>query len=309
MLGLGPVSPAHSAGGPPTITSLSPDPVAINGTVTVVGSGCDAASPVSFRLWDPTGGSDDVMEVHSSDSGAVANGSGAFTHGVALAGFFPPGVEVGVVASCTPTFDESQMSNAPDDGSYVLVELPAPAVDLTVVAQALLGSRPVVTVTTTDAPGSLFVRLDGTDIYSSSTGHQTHSVLLPASLPLGTHTLSAEFDPFSGGAPTVTDTATVAVVTTSAVALSRSNRKKIEIGKKVRLTVVLSSAGPLVGEVVIKDGRRTRRTITVQASDNGTRTFKVKMLKKGKRKLTAHFAGGTYVLASISKKLTIKVVK
>lgn len=310
LLGLGLVGPAEATGGPPTITSLSPSPVAASGSLTVTGTGCDPSSPVSFHLWATAGGP--TLNVNSADSGAVANGAGAFSHAIALTGQFGPGTEVGVVALCAAVYAEGPLVSDPGaDQSYVLIQLLDPTVDLSVDASPRYASRPTVTVVTSDAPGSLYVRLDGSEVvYLSGTGFGDHTFRLPASLALGTHTLVAEFDPLTGGAPTVTDTVTLVVTqATSRLALKRANHKRVKVGKKVKLTVVLGSDGPRTGTIVVREGAKVRRTIRLKIADDGSKTFRIKMTTLGTRMLKAKFAGNTYVLRSKSGKLKVKVVE
>ncbi|MCX6396198.1 MAG: Ig-like domain repeat protein [Propionibacteriales bacterium] len=310
LLGIGGLGPAHAEGGPPTITSVTPNPVAVDGTLTVTGTGCAAASPVSIRIF-PTMGGPQPIELDSDNSGWVADELGDFSRGVDLASQFSAGAELGVVASCTATFDEAQMSD-PNAASFVQVALTTPVVDVTVAATASYAARPTVTVTTTDAPGTLNVTLDGnpTPIYTSTTGPLAHTFRLPASLAVRSHTVQAVFDPVSGGAPTVTDTAGIVITkATSRVGLSRTTTAKARVGTRVKMTVTLASAGPRTGTVVIKDGTVARLTFAMRPADNGRRIVYVTLPRTGIRKLTARYAGSSSVLPATSRILSVTVVR
>jgi hypothetical protein len=304
--------PAAAAGGPPTITSLTPGSVPADGTVTVTGSGCDAGSPVSFSLWNTSGGL--PLDKNSTETGWVADGTGGFSHAIDLDNGLPlyDGVgpnDAGVIASCTPTYDSGSASNPGADGSYVGLTPADPTVDVAVAATAAYGSMPTVTVTTRRATGSITLALDGTPVHTAGSSSGGTSLRLPAALALGAHSLTATFDEAPPGVPAVVDSATVTVVKATAVLTASPAKKRIRLGKKAKLTVVLVTGGaPATGTVQIKDGKKVRKTLTLTAADHGTATVKVRLTKRGKHKLRAVFLGNEYADPATSPKVKVKVV-
>jgi len=304
LLGLGVLPPASAAGGPPTVT-LSPTSVPLDERLTVAGTGCEASSPVSVRLYPTSGGT--AFDENSEVTGWVASGSGAFSRGVALDARFPIG-ELGVRVSCTPIFDIGTAS-VPD---FVFVAASNPMVDVSVAASSRFGSRPTVTVSTSDSPGEVQVRIDGNPapLFTAATDTSPHTFRLPASLAVGSHSLEASFDPTPAGSATVTDTTTLAITkATATVKLARSSTAKIRAGKKVKVRLSIASVGPRTGTVVIKDGSKVRLTVVLRAADHGKKALLVKLPSTGKRKLTATYRGNASVTSATSPRLTVTVIK
>ncbi len=307
LLGLGGLAPAFAAGGPPTVTSLAPAPVDPDGVLTVVGAGCDPGSPVSFELFDTSGGAP-ALTLHGTTSGVVADGSGGFDHGIALGSHFAAGNEIGVASSCTSTFDWAQASNPVADNSYVLIALSAGSVQVSVASRVGFGSRPKVLVTTTDAPGQLTVTVDGAQVYASSTGGAPVTFRLSRSLSIGTHSVGADYDPAVATASSATDTATVRVVKAGArITLTRATAGAARVGRLVKLKVAIASTGPRTGTVKIKDGARTLRTRVLRAGDDGRKVIQVRMRDAGVRTLTARFVGNSKTKPCTSPRLRVTV--
>lgn len=300
-------SPASAAGGPPTIATVSPHSVPRDGSVIVTGSGCAAASPISFLVWHTTIGPEQV-EKNSTQTGWLADGTGAFTRVIDLDNAFSVG-QIGIVASCTPTYEEAGASSPVDDGSYALVTAADPTVDVSVQAQAGYGSRPTVTVTTRRATGSITVELDGAVVHTAGSRAGRTSFRLPATLGLGSHELKATFDEEPLDISSVIDTATVTIVkATATLSLSRA-KAKIASGKKAKLTVVLKAgAAPTTGTVKVKEGKKVLKTRALKSADHGRATVKVTLTKVGKHKLKAVFLGNAYVGRATSPKVKVKVV-
>lgn len=302
LLALGALVPSYAAGGPPTLSAPIPDPVTADGSLSVSGTGCDASSPISFYLWDTSGGT--PYYLHGSDTLWLADGSGAFTRPIPLENRFSGGAQIGVSVSCTTTYIPAEGSS----GTFVSIALPDPQVDLVSPASAGFGSRPTVRVTTSDATGVITLSAPGTVDQTAGSVWGPVDFRLPAYLGLGSHTLTATFNPSVSGAPTVTDTATIVITkAASTTALTRIGTGKIKPGKKVKVRVALASTGPRTGVVVIKDGRTIRKTITVRAADNGRKVVWVKLPKKGLRTLTARYAGNRLTKPSLSPKVFVRV--
>lgn len=307
LLALSWMAPAGAAGGPPTITSLSPTPVPMDGTLTVTGTGCGASSPVSLRLF-PTSGAVEYWDVNGTDTGWSAGAAGVFTVAVELWSRFPAGTKLGVAASCTATFSEAAMSNVPADGSYVAVSALSPTVDLVAPARAAYGSRPTIQVSTSGAAGTVRILLDGTMINEEQPG--THTVSLPATVSVGSHTLVAEFDPLDDTAPTVTDTADLVITKAPAtVKLARIGTTPVRAGTRAKLVVTLSSLAPRVGTVVIKDGARKRAKVVLKPGDQGRKVVRVRLPNPGARKLTARFQGNASARPATSPTLRVNVLR
>lgn len=310
LLALGGLAPAYAAGGPPVLSAPSPSPVASDGILTVSGTSCAAGSPVSLYLWDTSGGP--YVYYHHTTSGGstgtgwTADGSGAFTRPIPLEDRFHAGSEVGVAASCTTVFEPPV--GVEGNPRFVQVTLPTPFVEIVVPARAGYGALVKARVTTSDANGVVVLALPGHADQVAGTQWGPTDFVLPRTLGVGSHTLTATFDPTVDGAPTVTDTATLVITKASSrTTLTRVGTGAIRAGKRVRLKIVLTSTGPRTGTVVIRDGRRVRRTVVVRASDNGRKAIWVRLPVSGVRVLTARYAGNSRTLASVSPRVRVTV--
>lgn len=159
----------------------------------------------------------------------------------------------------------------------------------------------------TDVPGEL--KLDGATVHTTGSAWGAYTVSLPGTPAPGAHALEAVFDPTVVGAPTVTGIATFTVTKANVAAQLTAAKKKVRKGKKVAVTVRLTSTGPLTGQVRIKDGKKVRTTVMLTAADRGVKRVKVRLPKTGKRKLTAVFAGNAYVEPGKSGKVRVKVTR
>lgn len=312
LLALGSLVPAHATGGPPVLSPVTPSPVAADGTLTVAGTGCDAGSAISFTVWDTSGGTR-AYHHHTTlgdwiGTGWTADGGGAFTRAIPLENRFAAGAEIGIAATCTTTFPgDGAGSSVP---AFVLVALPDPVVDISAPTQARYGAVTKVRVTTSDASGWISLSVPGHADQGQGSTWGPVDFTLPRTLGLGSHVVTATFDPTVDGAPTVTDTATITIIkATSKATLSKLSTKKVKVGKKVKLKVVLSSTGKRTGKVVIKDGKKNRYAFWLRAGDNGKKTIWVKMPTKGTRYLTAKFVGNSVTKSSTSKKVKVQVKK
>ena len=306
VAGLVSAAPALAAGGPPTIVSLTPGSLPADGTLTIVGSGCDAGSPVSFRLFNTAVSSD--LDVDSADTGWWPTVRVRSAARVDVDNALAPG-EIGVLASCTSTYDFPSASNPVSDDSYFILTAADPVVTVAVAAQAPYGSAPTVTVTTRRATGMITLELDGAVVHTAGSASGGTSFALPAGLAVGSHTLKATFDEAPVEIAGVVDTASVAIVKATPVLTAKPVKRKVRLGKKAKITVVLGTgAAPATGKVQIKEGKKVRKTVTLGIANHGTKVVKVKLRAKGKHKLRAVYLGNAYASPVTSRKVTIKVI-
>jgi hypothetical protein len=90
-------------------------------------------------------------------------------------------------------------------------------------------------------------------------------------------------------------------VTAFPTTITRSQRAKLTI--RVNASAVTKPTGTLV----IKDGRKTVKKITLKESNNGIRTYRLPRLKVGKHKIKVTYRGSTTVNKSKSKTLKLIV--
>jgi hypothetical protein len=81
-------------------------------------------------------------------------------------------------------------------------------------------------------------------------------------------------------------------------------------GTKGALKIILAATGAKPsGKIKVYDGAKLLKGYSVRKVDNGVRIVKLPLLKPGKHKLKAVYAGSTSVLGSKSKVVTLKVLK
>lgn len=281
----------------PSIT-LEAGPYQRDDVVGVLGSGCPSGSPVSFDVWDTAKPSSHVP----LNSVTTANGSGVFGYSVHLDDRFDAGAQVGFFASCTATVNWSAGPSLVTDPRYNWIVMPAPHVDIVVPNQLTAGVGQRVVVLTDSVLGGAALSLDGTPL-----GTQPDSVYgwwhyeLPAGLAVGTHVLQASWDPTAPDAPTVTDDQTLEVVRAASALTLTSNRAKVHLGHRVRLTITLS----VPGAVTLLDGRRPLRRLTVPAT--GSLRLTVRLRGIHGHRLRAVFAGDDRTAGATSAVVRVRV--
>jgi hypothetical protein len=90
----------------------------------------------------------------------------------------------------------------------------------------------------------------------------------------------------------------------SPMQITRSQRSKLSISVSL-----VGATGP-TGTIVIKDGSKKLKSLSLSASKNGRITFKLPKLKKvGKHKIKVSYSGNGYIAGSRAKRVIIKVTR
>lgn len=126
-----------------------------------------------------------------------------------------------------------------------------------------------------------------------------------------THSLSfAVTATRAGYAPGSATSATVSVAKLASTTKVSLIKTKIRKGTKGLLKIILSApGGKPAGKVKVYDGAKLLKGYSVRISDNGVRIVKLPVLKPGKHRIKAVYAGSTSVLGSKSRAVTLKVLK
>lgn len=108
--------------------------------------------------------------------------------------------------------------------------------------------------------------------------------------------------------PKATTQASHPVTSSTTVTLAK---KRVKKGSRVKVTVRVNVAGMKspTGKVVIRDGKKVIKRVTVKTSHKGTVTVKLPKLKVGKHKISVRYAGTGRVKASSSKTVTLRVIR
>ena len=296
------LTPAAAHAADPTIT-ITPSPVAPDGVLTVAGTGCAAASPVSLRVWDTGGGA-------FVDDSTTADASGGFSRGVPLGGLFEAGSEIGAVFYCGALWDES----VPHALGYLFVASPATGVTVSFdPASPRYGTETVASIVSTPATaaGTSTLSIDGVEIGDVTPVDGVAELTLPAGLGVGDHVVGVEFDPADAGSETATAESTLTVRKALSTATLRLSDTKIRKGEPTtaRIRVRCATTTP-TGVIVVRDGPSVVRSVTLKRRDDGRKSVRLTtMTKVGRHSITVVYRGSGTVLADSSRRVVLEVTR
>ncbi len=172
------------------------------------------------------------------------------------------------------------------------------------------GSPSSVTVTVSGtagvATGDVTLKEGGTTIGTATLSAGSATFTLPASTPVGTHTLTASYPgdaAYNAGTANVTATVVAAPPTQVASTTTASAPKKVKFKKDFNVTATVTAAGVTpTGTVEVYDGSKLIGTGTLV--DGTVKIHVTKNLKAGKHTLTVKYLGSTAAKAS---ETTVKV--
>lgn len=292
-----------AAATPTVISPVLHSVVAPDAAISIAGTGCPAASPVSIEIQQTTAVIRDQL-----DSVTVSDASGNFTHHYDLDNRWGPGVQMRVTFSCTPTFqwDAPGLASNP---SFFWLELDATNLQIEAPVRARYGVATTVALTSPlGVEGARTFTVDGVPIAHSGgvAGHVLYR--LPRTLAVGTHRLAATFDP-SGPGPTSSTTATLRVTRALSSTGLRTSTQRVrrDHAFAVRVTLRRTGIAPRTGVVEIRDGSRTVKRIRIRSSDDGTRRFLIRLPRTGPRNIRAVYLGNAKLAPSRSAVTVIRV--
>lgn len=296
--------PAHASG--PEITSPA-GPVLDPHTQPffwVRGAGCPASSPVSLEIWDTMNPSGRWQQTLSAST------QGTFAALKIIDPTWPAGAKIGIFVSCTPTVDRNAPAGLRAEPRFVYVSLPSPSAAVVAPPRAPYGSAPVATVLTDAVPGSTTLTANGASLSPdprlSSRGRAVFH--LPRSLPVGIQRLVARWDPEAPGSVATAEATMEVTRATPTVSLTaRSGQIARKRPLTLRASLLPLSSAPRTGWLIIKDGRRELKRLSLLSVDNGKRTVTVRLSQVGRHRLTAMFLGNAVLAEARSPALTVRV--
>ncbi len=110
-------------------------------------------------------------------------------------------------------------------------------------------------------------------------------------------------------ASAATANVTIAKMTSTTTAALAATQIKPGKAAKLTVTVVVTGEPLPTGKIVVKDGTKVVKTVTLSASREGVITIKIKKLKKGKHKLKASYAGTSTIVGSKARKQVLLVAR
>jgi hypothetical protein len=114
----------------------------------------------------------------------------------------------------------------------------------------------------------------------------------------------------AGYAPGTATSGSVSVAKLASATKVSLAAKRIKKGTRGLLKIILSATGAKpAGKVKVYDGTKLLKGYSVRVSDNGVRVVKLPLLKPGKHKIKAVYAGSATVLGSTSRVVTLTVLK
>ncbi|MBD8605312.1 Ig-like domain repeat protein [Aeromicrobium sp. CFBP 8757] len=151
------------------------------------------------------------------------------------------------------------------------------------------------------ATGAVSVEVAGTTVRGTLSGGRA-TVTLPKEVPVGTHLVTATY----GGSEQVagsTATATLKVAKTGASARIRLQKSTVKKGQRALLRVEVDA--PVRSTVLIYDGSRIVRTVTVDSP----RSLRLPKLSPGRHAIRAYVVAGDQYTPAWSNKVNLRVSK
>ncbi len=244
-------------------------------------------------------------------SGAWANvaGATASTLEVATTSVAQSGTQYRVVASNPAGSVESAAAT-------LTVTKAAPSVKVSVKKSFRFASKTKATVTVgvpagvKAAAGKVTVKVGSTVVGKGTVKNGKAQVTLTKKLLPGSRKLVAEF---AGGADLAAAKSVVATVKVSkakSAATAKLAKSSVKAGKRATLRLTVKGTGvKATGKVrvVVTQGKKTVRTITVKVNAKGKATVKLPKLAKGKYAVKAQYLGSKTVAKKAAKQVTLRV--
>jgi hypothetical protein len=176
-------------------------------------------------------------------------------------------------------------------------------------ATATNGGQVSVTATVTgggSTPTGQVVFTQGTRSLGTSTLDSTGRAFLVTTLPIGTHTITADYS----GSPAHLPSAATTTVTVQGFATSTTlavPKSVLKAGKPVAVSVTVTSAGSSLPTGVVRLYDGVEPVATAASLSNGTATIVWTPVAKGQRTLTVRYAGDAHHAASQSDGESVRV--
>lgn len=173
-------------------------------------------------------------------------------------------------------------------------------------------AKVTVKVSSTAAPvGKIVVRAGGKKLASATlkASHRGSRTLTLPYLKVGTHKVTASLE--AGGAIVASKAAPLRVTKGKAKVTATLAKKKVSQGSRARLTVRVKVKGLAkpTGKLVIRDGKKKLRTVTLKAKHRGKISVRLPRLAPGKHAITVSYGGSSQVKKKNAKKLVLRVVR
>ncbi|MCB1273506.1 MAG: Ig-like domain repeat protein [Leucobacter sp.] len=296
---------AAQAAGPYTL-NVSPNPVAVDGELTIEGSGCNPFEEVHFKMWRQLGPSG--FEWFDTYAGPA----GDFRYTASLGGIFDAGQPIGVALYCGPVldpygpFDASTTFNTATAPATIGMSLSAAATSYGAGATASVEVTPYI-----NGEHAVKLVVDGTTTLTArarATLPEPFVFTLPRTLGVGTHELVATYTPSGGtGLDPVSTSATYSVTrATSSTTLFLSFASWRYGGTRGLAAVRVTTTAP--GSVKFTVGGKSY----LRAVSAGKAKLRLPGLKVGSARVRATFVptvAGSADRSSVVKTVTVKKAK
>ncbi len=169
------------------------------------------------------------------------------------------------------------------------------------------GTSASATVSVTSDPaatGTVSVTVAGRTVKAAlKAGRAT--VALPKDVPVGTHLVTATYAG-SGTVARSTATATLKVAKAAPSVSAKLSRSSVKAGARAKLRVRIGGVVPATSTVLVYDGSRVVKTVTVR---RGTSVVTLPKLSPGKHRIRAYVVAGDEYKAAWSRTAVLKVAK
>ncbi len=183
-------------------------------------------------------------------------------------------------------------------------------------AAQVFGSSKTVTLTATvavpagAAQGEVTFRSGKTVLGAATVKAGKATLKVKPTFKVATHRVIAEFVSSDAAVAGSTSKAvTLKVTKTKAKVTAKLAKKSVRVGTKGKVTVTIKATGVAkpTGKVVVYDGKKKIRTVTVKAKHGGKVTITLPKLKKGTHKIKVTYNGSTEVAKKTSKVVDLRV--
>ncbi|MBO1902848.1 Ig-like domain repeat protein [Leucobacter weissii] len=282
---------------------VGPNPVPVDGTLEVSGTGCAALAEVELYFWQTSGGPY-IYEYTTADA------DGDFVFSLALAERWPHGVQIGVSAGCGGSTIIKFVDTEQPPEIVVSVSFTRSVQRYGRSERATVSFEPSTTL------GFVSLAVDGKALTATPRADagwgDPVDYALPANLRVGKRTLVAAFRPSAPGAAPVTKTVGYTVkkaVPRVSVGLSK---KRVRAGAKAKATVRVTATGiPRPGgKVAIKRGKTTVKTVTLRSAHRGKVVVTLPAVRKaGEYRISASYLGSSTIEKKRSSAKSLRVVR
>ena len=184
-------------------------------------------------------------------------------------------------------------------------------------AKQAFGAKKPVTLTATvtvqggsQARGKVVFRAGKTTLGTASVSHGKATLRLKPRLKVATHRVTAQFVPAHASVTGSTSSAvSVKVTKAKAKVTAKFVKKSVKAKARARVAVKVTAKGiaRVTGKLVVFDGKKKIRTVSLKKKHRGKITIKLPRLSKGKHRIKVVYQASKNVRKKASKVVTLRV--